>query len=343
MKKSWLVLVLVLFSFSFVSAADDCTIQSSCPTDKYEVSGLGFYSDSNTHVGFGITDYVLCCDYDDLSFVEANITSSDYNFIMFNNLNSHVAFEASQHWWDSGYNTKVDVAGDVLCSRISSGSCPSGVNNFCLFSASAGGNAHVSSCSDPNYGWKMCCEYLPSTTECSVNSDCDYLDNLPCVEGVCNGGVCGVSYTANSCNDGDSCTFSDTCSLGSCSGTEITVCSNDDGCCPQGCVYDDDNDCSSPAPGPAPIAGPDEYLVYGSCVDDNSGDQYGTSTWTLYSGNGVALNTSSSLCVLYSSAVPFSGIFGILLFFVLIFGFYLKESYLNSNHINKKRGEKICK
>jgi hypothetical protein len=336
MKKSWLVLVLVLFSFSFVNAADDCTIQSSCSAGKYEVTGLGFYSNSNTHVGFGVDDYVLCCDYDGLSFVEVVITSPNYNFLMFNNLNSHITFEANQYWYDGGYNTKVDVDG-VICSSISSGSCPSGVNDFCLFSASAGGNAHVSSCSDSNYGWKMCCEHSPSFTECVVNNDCD--DSNVCTEDVCNGGICENSYNTNSCNDGDSCTVSDICSSGSCSGTEITSCDDGDGCCPHGCVYDDDSDCSSSAP----VVGPDEYIVYTSCEEDGDGNQYGVSNWTLYAGNGSQLNSSSALCILYSSEVPFSGIIGILLFFVLIFGFYLKESYLNSNHINKKRGEKICK
>ena len=336
MKKSWLVLALVLFSFSFVSGASDCTIESSCPAGKYEVSGLGFYSNSNTHAGFGIDDYVLCCDYDDLSFVDTE-SPFNYDFLMYDDLNSHVAFEANQYWYDLGYNLKVDIDG-VSCSSISSGSCPSEVDEFCLFSASAGGNAHVSSCSDPNYGWKMCCEYASSPVECTINDDCD--DSNVCTTDVCNEGICEISNNTIACDDGDSCTSGDVCSGGSCSGTSVG-CVYSDGCCPSGCTASNDDDCSSPSS--PPPAGPDEYLVYGSCVDDNSGDQYGVSTWTLYAGNGSVLNTSSSLCVLYSSEVPFSGVFGILLFLVLIFGFYFKESYLNSNYINKKRGEKICK
>ena len=342
MKKSWLILTLVLFSFSFVNAASDCTIQSSCSAGKYEVSNLGFYSNSNTHAGFGINDYVLCCDYDGMSFVEVEVISPNYNFLMFNTLNSHLAFEANQYWFDSGYNTKVDIDG-VLCSSISSGSCPIGGNNFCLFSASAGGNAHVSSCSDPNYGWKMCCEYSSPYTGCFIDDDCD--DSNVCTTDVCNGGTCEYTYNTNGCDDSNSCTSGDTCSAGSCDGTPITTCISitNDGCCPGSCTYINDIDCASPAPGPAPIVGPDEYIVYGSCEDDDDGDQYGTSNWTLYDGGGNVLNTSNSLCILYSSDAPFLSVIGILLFFVLIFGFYFKESYLNPNQINKKRGEKICK
>jgi len=52
--------------------------------------------------------------------------------------------------------------------------------------------------------------------QCTINDDCDYLDNLPCVDGVCNAGICEVSYTTNSCDDGIGCTENDICSLGSC-------------------------------------------------------------------------------------------------------------------------------
>ena len=94
------------------------------------------------------------------------------------------------------------------------------------------------------------------------------------------------------------------------------------------CTFDT-SDCSSSAPGPAPIVGPNEYIVYTACEDDGDGNQYGVAGWTLYSGAGNQISNDSSLCVLYSSDVPFSGIFGILLFFLLIFGFYFKENYLN--------------
>ncbi|MBT6995224.1 hypothetical protein HN865_01605 [Candidatus Woesearchaeota archaeon] len=80
-----------------------------------------------------------------------------------------------------------------------------------------------------------------------------------------------------------------------------------------------------------PPVGPNEYLVYDDCADDGNGDQYGTTNWILYSGDGIVLDSSNSLCVLYNSNVPFVGLYSILLFFVVIFGFYFRERYLNDN------------
>ena len=54
------------------------------------------------------------------------------------------------------------------------------------------------------------------TGGCTLDEDCNYLDSLPCAEGVCNGGTCEVSHTTNSCNDGIDCTENDICSAGAC-------------------------------------------------------------------------------------------------------------------------------
>ena len=337
MKKGVLILVLFLFSFSYVFGADDCTIEStSCPAGKYVASGLGFYSDSNTHAGFTVSDYFFCCDYPGMGFVNS-VSGAD--FLLFNTLNSHVAIDTSisAGWLISGYQVGVDLR-DASCSAISSGSCSKSIDDFCLFSASAGGNAHVSSCSDPNYSWKLCCEYTGGPLGCSADSDCG--DSNICTDDLCNAGSCENNPNTASCNDGDSCTVSDVCSLVGCLGIAVG-CVNNDGCCPSGCTALNDNDCS--APSSPPPAGPNEYLVYdGECVDDGSGDQYGVTTWTLYAGNGSVLDDDSSLCVLYSSNAPFLGLYSILLFFIFIFGFYFRESYLNNSLLNNKRGESIA-
>ncbi len=81
-----------------------------------------------------------------------------------------------------------------------------------------------------------------------------------------------------------------------------------------------------------PPVGPNEYLVYNDdCMDDGNGDQYGVNDWTLYDGDGNVLNSDTSLCLLYNSDAPFVGTYSILLFFIVIFGFYFRERYLNDN------------
>ncbi|OYT43406.1 MAG: hypothetical protein B6U88_01120 [Candidatus Aenigmarchaeota archaeon ex4484_56] len=58
-----------------------------------------------------------------------------------------------------------------------------------------------------------------------------------------------VCFTDSDCNDGDSCT-EDKCenagTTGSyCDNTPITICRDDDGCCPSGCSAANDNDCTA--------------------------------------------------------------------------------------------------
>ena len=231
---------------------------------------------------------------------------------------------------------------------LSPGCVPDGCNGHCPSGCTA--------VEDPDCSLSGCCGDLliDPSENCEIGMDSfpvtgdDDLNGENCTT---QGFDLGVLFCAADCSfDNSFCDYSATEECGD----NIIQTPNDDGlneicdgidlggedCTTQGfdfgtldCLTDctgfDTGGCDSPTPDPAPIAGPDEYLVYGSCVDDNSGDQYGVSTWTLYAGNGSVLNTSSSLCVLYSSEVPFSGVFGILLFLVLIFGFYFKESYLN--------------
>lgn len=52
--------------------------------------------------------------------------------------------------------------------------------------------------------------------------------NDPCKSSTCNGSTCGTALlTGNPCNDGQLCTYNDTCTAGSCAGTAIT-CTSDD-------------------------------------------------------------------------------------------------------------------
>lgn len=82
-------------------------------------------------------------------------------------------------------------------------------------------------------------------TGCTTNAECDYLDSLPCLDGICNliSGECEVEFTTSSCNDNNACTTLDICSAGTCEGTSVG-CINDDGCCTLGCDELTDNDCA---------------------------------------------------------------------------------------------------
>jgi len=94
-----------------------------------------------------------------------------------------------------------------------------------------------------------------TTDGCNEGIDsCDYLavpDNTPCIGGICCSGspdtpMCSVDAD---CNDGDSCTLDicnnpGTCSA-SCSYSDVTACVDSDGCCPAGCDYTTDSDCSA--------------------------------------------------------------------------------------------------
>ncbi len=158
MKKGVLVLVVFLFSFSYVFGADDCIIQQVCPISKSEVPGISFYSDSNTHVNLNdLGSYKLCCDY---SYLDVSEVPVGGHFLMYNDLNSHVALDLAtwSSYFGGPYDIHVGVDG-ASCSHVSSGNCPTGVDDFCVFSSGAGGNSHISDCSDPNYSWKLCCEF----------------------------------------------------------------------------------------------------------------------------------------------------------------------------------------
>lgn len=162
--------------------------------------------------------------------------------------------------------------------------CPEGCddNDPCTDDYCSDGcvNERITSC----YSGDSCCPAgcvyssdsdCPVSDECNSAADCD--DNDACTLDVCDGspkkckstairdcsnadGCCpsGCTYETDDdcslddqcnfdsdCDDGESCTL-DLC-MGSpkaCNNSRILSCSDDDMCCPLGCVYDTDNDCN---------------------------------------------------------------------------------------------------
>jgi hypothetical protein len=69
-----------------------------------------------------------------------------------------------------------------------------------------------------------------------------------CTKGECdNMGQCiaQVAYEGQSCNDFDSCTENELCTMGNCGGGQpVTACIDNDGCCPGSCTANNDLDCA---------------------------------------------------------------------------------------------------
>ena len=80
--------------------------------------------------------------------------------------------------------------------------------------------------------------------DCINNEDCN--DANICTDNVCNAGTCEFPNNVISCDDNIDCTSNDVCSGGSCNGDLITICIDDDGCCPGSCTDVNDNDCTPP-------------------------------------------------------------------------------------------------
>ena len=55
--------------------------------------------------------------------------------------------------------------------------------------------------------------------QCTLPADCN--DTNPCTDDDCVGYLCQYTYNTNLCNDADSCTMNDTCSLGVCTGVPL--------------------------------------------------------------------------------------------------------------------------
>ncbi|MCD6414139.1 MAG: carboxypeptidase regulatory-like domain-containing protein [Candidatus Diapherotrites archaeon] len=141
-------------------------------------------------------------------------------------------------------------------------------------------HAMVTQCVDNDSCCPEGCSYLndtdcPETDECSTDSDCD--DGVNCTLDTCSGTPKACHHThITTCQSGDGCCpegcnyLNDTdcpnldqcltnadcddnnvCTMDVCNGTPkmcynlpITECRDNDGCCPSGCSYVTDNDCS---------------------------------------------------------------------------------------------------
>ena len=78
-------------------------------------------------------------------------------------------------------------------------------------------------------------------------------------------------------------------------------------------------------PGPDPVEGPDEYIIYGLCSDDGDDDEYGEMNWTIYDNAGLSVNNGVTSCILDRESIPGFSLISFLIFINIIFGFY----YLN--------------
>ncbi len=120
--------------------------------------------------------------------------------------------------------------GDICKSGVCGGS-----PNPCLV---PGDVCKVASCNEI----KDSCDAVPGNNGAACN------DNNACTTGeLCAAGICGGGAPANNggaCDDKNACTTGETCSNGACSGgAAVVVCQNGDGCCPNGCALNNDDDC----------------------------------------------------------------------------------------------------
>ena len=106
----------------------------------------------------------------------------------------------------------------------------------------------------------------PNGTACTSGKPC--VTGETCAAGACGGGTPASEGMA--CTTAGACERSPACHLGACTGTPITACASNDGCCPAGCTAATDNDCncsmnlaltavgSASSGGVAPGHGPDQ-------------------------------------------------------------------------------------
>ena len=122
----------------------------------------------------------------------------------------------------------------------------------------------------------------PAPVDCTTAADgavCD--DGNPCTAGeACAAGQCIAGMPANDgmmCDDGNGCTSGTTCQNGVCTGatSEITMCLDNDSCCPVGCVAD--NNCTYWASGVQKNVPIETLVGWTKCFEDDYTDE-GTST-----------------------------------------------------------------
>ncbi len=178
-----------------------------------------------------------------------------------------VCSEQSQQCTIAAKTESTSCTPDDLCK--SNGSCIAGVcvgePKNCTF-APVPDDCHIAQCNPANGNCEPVSgnEGLPctdSTDLCTVNKvcasgacqggipkDCSQLTQ-GCQKGVCDTytGNCTQQAIADGgpCDDLDPCTSSETCQSGVCTaGSQVSVCTNNDNCCPSTCNDTNDNDCA---------------------------------------------------------------------------------------------------
>lgn len=347
MKKVVLLLVF-LFSFGFVSA-EDCVISLSCSgATPYQVDGLYFYGQSNTHTSsFEDASYAykLCCA-EDVNFQ----VSSNVLIALYSTYNSHVAVPVTS---EDGFhvlsncpvNNRYELTGSV-CQK---GSSDCTASQFCLLTYSDSLNAHISSCDVNPYSNKICC--VPQSS--FICNDDGILD--PENNEQCDGSDFGLSGGSNLCVDYSSEYESGTLSCNNCV-IDFSNCDESSGAeCGDGTLdpsedCEESSDCGSGQQcvdcvcydDEVPIAGPDEYIVWGDCEPDpsNPNSEYGTVTWQRYDSNGLPMsgsdNTGVTACVLDIEEIPLFGYGSFMLFLVILGMFYYSEMF-KSKKVNGNR------
>ncbi len=119
-------------------------------------------------------------------------------------------------------------------------------------------------------------DYVKITVrQCATNADCD--DSNVCTDDACVSGLCqNNNDDTNSCSDGNACTQTDTCQSGTCTGSDLVVCTPLDVCRNAGTCNTGTGQCSNPrkAEGaPCGVAGTecevqDTCTAFGFCTDN---------------------------------------------------------------------------
>lgn len=328
MKRFVLVLGLLLLCSNFVNATD-CTIRNTpCLAGTSVVNGFWFFAPTNTHGSTVSTgyNYFLCCD----SPLGLSFTGGTNDVIGISSLtNAHFGIS---------YVEKLKI---INATCRTSTSCVG--DEFCLFSLGSLTNSHASSCNTAGYNIDICCN-----STISGSGVCgDGTTNIPNAAGFseeCDDGNAvagdGCSPTCtNECGDGtldlddsDSAGYEEDCDGSNLNGEGCVSLGWDDGslsCYPVGninqCLFNTGS-CFNFNTQP-PVVGPNEYYVYGECVDDGNGDEFGEADWIIYSGDGTSINNGVIVCQLTSEEIPLFGSFSFLIFLTILGGFYI-HNYL---------------
>jgi cysteine-rich repeat protein len=185
--------------------------------------------------------------------------------------------------------------------------CPTGTNwygSFCSVEAPTPvcGDSNVDpgeDCDDGNTDNNDGCSSLCQTESATVCNNNNVID-LPgeyCDGSDLNNQTCDLQGYDSGNLDCDNCNF------------DFSNCVNDDP--------------TSPGNTNPPIVGPDQYILNGDCVEDlNPDDEYGERTWIVYNQHGVLNSTGTVTCILDSEKIHFFGIYSMLVFVLVLVGFY---------------------